>query len=49
MCSSSPEKSPKSQLAIEQPLISGYWNAQKMMPHGQGQRKSLNEMVGGSQ
>ena len=41
MSSSSPARTPKSQLAAEQPLKGGCWNPpEKIIPHVQGQRRS---------
>ena len=50
MSSSSPARTPKSQLAAEQPLKGGCWNPpEKIIPHVQGQRRSWNRTVGGAQ
>ena len=45
--SSAPERTPKSQLAVEQPSRE-HWNTpkKKKKPHVQRQRRSHNEMVG---
>ena len=45
---SSSERAPKSLLAVEPPT-GGHWNPPKKILHIQGQRRSHNEIVGGSQ
>ena len=48
--SSSPERPPKSQLAVEQPSPRGHWNPpKKKIPHVQGQGRSYSEIVGAEQ
>ena len=48
MYSSSPARTPKLQLAAEQPLAGKCWIPPKKIPHVQGQRRSPNKMVGGA-
>ena len=48
MCSSSPVRTPKSQLAADQPSKRECWNHQEKLLHIQGQRRS-SKMVGGVQ
>ena len=43
MCSSSPARTPKSQLAAEQPLAGDCWIPPKKIPHVQEQRRSPNK------
>ena len=52
MCSSSPARTPKLKLAVEQLLTKGCWNPppkKKKIPHVQGQTRSHNKTVGGVQ
>ena len=44
--SSAPERTTKSQLAVEQPSRGEHWNTPKKIPRIQRQRRSHNEMVG---
>ena len=48
MCSSSLERTPKLQLAAEQPWTGECWIPPKKIPHIQGQRKSPSKVVGGA-
>ena len=45
MCSSSPARTSKSQLAAEQPLAGDCWIPPKKIPHVQEQRRSPNKLV----
>ena len=47
MCSSSPVRTPKLQLAAEQPLTRECWIPPKKITHVQGQRRIPRKMVGG--
>ena len=47
MHSSSPARTPKLQLAAEQPLTGECWISPKTIPHIQGQTRSPSKMVGG--
>ena len=46
--STPPAKVPKLQLAVEQSLTGGHWNAPEKIPHVQRQRSSHSKMVGGA-
>lgn len=46
MCSS-PARTPKHQVAAEQPLTGGYWSPPKKISRIQRQRRSCSETVGG--
>ena len=48
MCSSSPARTPKLQLAAEQPSTGECWISPKKIPHVQWQRRRTNKMVGGA-
>ena len=45
----SPARTPKSHLAVEQPLKGECWILPKKIPHTQRQRRSPNKMVGRAQ
>ena len=47
MCSSSPVRTPKLQLAAKQSLTGECWIPPKNIPHVQGQRRRPRKMVGG--
>ena len=52
VCSSSPVRTPKLQLAVEQPWTGGQWNPPKKknkISHVQRQRRNCNKIVGGVQ